>query len=533
MTPLSSHIVEVVVFPDRARVTRRGTIALEAGLHRIEFTELPLAVQTDSLRAAGRGTATATLLGVEAQRVFYSETPTEAIRELERQIDELQQQDRTLLDQQTGAEVRLGFAKNLADKATEQLARGLAFGRADIAQSGTLIDFVQQQIDRAQATLREVQQQRRDLARRIEKLTNDLNQRRAERPRERLMAVVEIEVKQAGDLTLDLTYVIGNAGWTALYDVRLFESNTPRLQLTYLSQVTQRTGEDWTDVSLTLSTARPALTTVQPELSPWYLSVFTPLPPPQPRVAAAPAAMRQAKASFGVEAEEQVLAGAMPAPQQAEMQFQAAQVSTEGASVTFQLAQKISVPSDGSPHKVTVTTLDLAPKFDYLSVPKLADAVYRRAKLTNQSEFLLLAGPASLFVEGDFVGTLPIKRIAPHEEFELTLGVDDRVTVKRELKARDVDKKIIGDRRRLRVAYEIEIKNWRTTKIDLELHDQFPVARHEQIKVKLESCEPKPIEQTELGELKWRLALEPNAKQTSRFEFSIEHPVNLAVSGLP
>ena len=140
------------MFPDRARVTRRGALPLEPGLQRIEFTDLPLPIQTDSLRAAGRGSAVAVLLGVEARKVFYSETPTEAIRELERQIEVLQQQDRTLLDQQAAAEVRLGFAKNLADKATEQLARGLAFGRADIAQSGTLIDFVQQQIERAQAS---------------------------------------------------------------------------------------------------------------------------------------------------------------------------------------------------------------------------------------------------------------------------------------------------------------------------------------------------------------------------------------------
>ncbi len=87
MTPLSSHIVEVVVFPDRARVTRRGAIALEAGLHHIEITDLPLAVQADSLRAAGRGSAAAVLLGVEARKTFYSETPTDTIRELERQIE--------------------------------------------------------------------------------------------------------------------------------------------------------------------------------------------------------------------------------------------------------------------------------------------------------------------------------------------------------------------------------------------------------------------------------------------------------------
>jgi len=180
-----------------------------------------------------------------------------------------------------------------------------------------------------------------------------------------------------------------------------------------------------------------------------------------------------------------------------------------------------------------VTTLDLALKFDYLSIPKLAEAVYRRAKLTNQSDYLLLAGPASLFVEGDFVGTLPLKRIAPREEFELTLGVDDRITVKRELKARDVDKKLIGDRRRLRVAYEIEVKNWRTVPIDLEVRDQFPVSRHEQVKVKLEACDPKPIEQTDLNELKWRFTLEPNAKTSARFEFSIEQPTTLQVQGLP
>ena len=199
------------MFPDRARVTRRGTIALEAGLHQIEFVDLPRTVDTDSLRATGQGSATAVLLGVEARRVFYSDTPAVEVRELEQQIEELQLQDRTLVDQQAAADVRLDFAKGLADKAAEQLARGLAFGRADIAQSGTLIDFVQQQIDQAQAALREVQQQRRDLARQIEKVNNDLNQRRTAQPRERLAAVVEVRSSAPVNLTLELTYLVSGA----------------------------------------------------------------------------------------------------------------------------------------------------------------------------------------------------------------------------------------------------------------------------------------------------------------------------------
>ena len=121
------------MFPDRARVTRRGALALEPGLHRIEFVDLPLALQADSLRAAGRGSAAAVLLSVEARRTFYTETPTAAIRDLEHQIEELQQQDRALLDQQAAAEVRLGFAKNLADKRRATLTAVLMCDRVEPA----------------------------------------------------------------------------------------------------------------------------------------------------------------------------------------------------------------------------------------------------------------------------------------------------------------------------------------------------------------------------------------------------------------
>ncbi|HEY4720852.1 MAG TPA: DUF4139 domain-containing protein, partial [Anaerolineae bacterium] len=303
----------------------------------------------------------------------------------------------------------------------------------------------------------------------------------------------------------------------------------PSVQLSYLGQVTQRTGEDWNDVTLTLSTARPSLTTLQPELKPWYINAYFPPPvAPAPRAQAMVGAAAPMMKSM-VAREERTL-GAEP---EAEMAAPAATVSSEGASVTFKLSQTASIPSDGTPHKVNIATLDLKPRLDYIAVPKLAEAVYRRAKITNRSEYLLLPGQANLFIGGDFIGALPIKRVAPNEEFELALGVDDRVTIKRELKAREVDKKLLGDRRRLRVAYEIEITNLLGGKIDLELHDQIPVSQHEQIKVKLEAVDPKLAEQSELNELEWRLALDPNAKQAIRFDFSIEYPTALQVTGLP
>jgi uncharacterized protein (TIGR02231 family) len=105
--------------------------------------------------------------------------------------------------------------------------------------------------------------------------------------------------------------------------------------------------------------------------------------------------------------------------------------------------------------------------------------------------------------------------------------------VKRELAAREVDKAfILGDRRRIRYAYTIELENLRDGPQVVYVRDQIPVARDEQIKVKLEQADPKPTEQTELNLLEWKLTLDQGAKRTIRYEYSVEHPRAMDVQGL-
>lgn len=387
MTTLTTEIAEVVVFADRARVTRRGSIALATGVHSIEIANLPLALQPDSVRAAGGGTARAALLGVEVQRVFFAETPAAEVQALERQIEELTTQDKALADQAEAATVRANFARGLADKATEQLARGLAFGRAEVDRGVGVIEFVQQQLAQAQSTLRDLALQRQAMQRQLAKLNNELQSKRSAQPRERYSAFVEVEVTQPGELAVELTYMVAQARWTALYDLRFEEAAEAVVQVGYLGQVTQSTGEDWPNVAVTLSTARPALTTIKPELKPWYIQEVPP-PPVMPQAksramfaagAPAPAPAMQVDMLVGAVAE------AEPQPYQALDVLEAA-VESRGATVTFKLAQVVSVPSDGSPHKVNIAAIGLPPKLDYLSVPKLAEAVYRRATITNRSE---------------------------------------------------------------------------------------------------------------------------------------------------
>ena len=105
--------------------------------------------------------------------------------------------------------------------------------------------------------------------------------------------------------------------------------------------------------------------------------------------------------------------------------------------------------------------------------------------------------------------------------------------MERELKRRDVDKRLIGGKRRLQYGYQIEIENARPDEVRLMIQDQIPVAGHEDIKVRLESATPKPDRQTELNLLEWDLSLTSQSRQNLRFDFSVEYPQDLTVMGLP
>jgi uncharacterized protein (TIGR02231 family) len=340
------------------------------------------------------------------------------------------------------------------------------------------------------------------------------------RPKQRASAVVELEVSEPGDLDVKLTYVVTGAAWQPLYDIRASES---AVEVAYLAQVAQNTGEDWLEVELTLSTARPSLALVIPELDPWYLRPRPALPPPSPMMARA-----MAPQSMPAPA-----AAKAPEPEALELAVGSADVSESGSALTYKLAGSAIVPGNNEPCKVTVAALSLKPVMSYVTAPKREEVCYRRAEIKNDTRYSLLPGRAQLFEGDEYLGATVLDFVAPGQTFELALGADERLRVERELVARDVDKAfVLGDRRRIRYGYTIALENLRDMPLSVTVRDQIPVARDEQIKVKLDAADPKPTEQSELGQLEWTLVLDRGAKRTLRFDFSVEHPRAMDVIGL-
>lgn len=530
--PVETTVNSVVVYPDRARVTCTGRAELAEGSHLIIVGELPLAMEPESVRAAGSGTARVRLRSVDVQRRHYAVAPDANVTALEERINQMQMELATLADRQAIRQASVEHLDGLRE-ATREYARGLARGRSTIEDQASLMRFFEEEYARLHGDLRELGEAQRTLGDELAKLQAELNQIRSARPRQRYEARMEIEALSVGEFEVEVNYVVGRAGWRPLYDMRLRDAGAAAavVAVSSLAEITQDTGQDWTGVQLAVSTARPALNQRVPELKPWYVDVLQPTPRmhrAQPMAKSA----RMDALEMAADEEAMPMMAVMSPPPAVAAEVEVATVRESGTAVTFRVAGGVNIPGDGTPKKTTLGQYDLVPKLDFLSVPRHTDAVYRRAKLTNATGAPLLAGPISVYVEDEFIGQNRLEYTPNGGEMELVLGVEERITVKRELVRREVDKRLLRDQRQILYGYEIKLENLLASKVTVTVEDQYPVSRHDQIKVRLDRAVPTPGEQSELHILKWQLDLGPGEKKTIQYDYQVEHPRGLPVTGL-
>ena len=204
--------------------------------------------------------------------------------------------------------------------------------------------------------------------------------------------------------------------------------------------------------------------------------------------------------------------------------------SESGAGLVYTVARPLAVPGDGAPHKTLVAQFDADANLDYLTVPVLAPEAYLRATVTNGA-LLLLPGQARIFHGPQFVGETRLDSVAPGEEFEVQLGVDDQIKVERKLRRRTTSKAVLGSTRTIDIAYEITVENHRDRKATVSVHDHIPVSTAGTSGEARETT-PAPASTDDLGELTWTLVLPPGESSAVRHRFTVEHPAQVPVTGL-
>lgn len=529
--PVDSHLTAATVYLDRAVVTRTATTELSVGVQEVTFSSLPVNLVDQSLQVSGRGTATATILDVTARNAFVEVTPDARVKSLEDELNALLKQRRGLDDRAKLLELQLKTVEHMEAALISPPTKEAP--RPALSDLTATLNFISEQRTKNTADQASLDEARDVLAPKIAAAEARLREiRGGTKGRATKSVTVRVNATTAGRLDLTLSYTVHGASWTPAYDARV--NTTDRaVELGYFGVVRQNTGEDWRDVALTLSTARPSLGGGPAPLTPWTLDVFTPRlpmrPDPSATVVGAVSFSKSARAdnvalqSFAVTAE---------AVEQDAI-FSAATVETAATSATFRIATPTTIASDNAPQKVAITTARLAASPEYLAIPKRLPAAFLTTKVTNTSDYPFLAGAMNVFLDGTFVAASQLSAVQSGEKFDLSLGVDEGIALKRKLVNRFAeDTGFTNGGRRVTYEFLLSVQNNKKTAERVVLLDQLPLSRNEKIVVKHLSPDPKDLKPDNEGVLKWTLDLKPGEKREITLKFSVDHPADVNVTGL-
>jgi hypothetical protein len=129
---VATAVTHVTVYPDRARVTCSGECEVETGLHRLLIGELPLVLEQESVRVTGEGTARVRILSVDVAQQHFVETPAQQVRDLQEQIEALEDEARVITDKQAGLAAQQAYLNGLRAQ-TAEFAKVLSRGKTTIA----------------------------------------------------------------------------------------------------------------------------------------------------------------------------------------------------------------------------------------------------------------------------------------------------------------------------------------------------------------------------------------------------------------
>lgn len=523
---MEAPIVAVTVHPQRARITRRGQVTLPAGAGEVVVEGLPFTLLDESVRVTGRSAAGVRVIGVDVVFRDLVDAPDDRVRAAETAVREAERAVAGVDGADAGDAAREELLQRLARRSGDRLAAALADGSADPSRVTDVGAAVAAQLTEVAAARRANTERRADAELALQAAQAELARLQSS-GRQRRDAVIGVEADAAGELELDLIYVVDGAGWSTAYDARLDDAGT--VALTWYGMVTQATGEDWPACELTLSTARPAVSTELPELDPWWVDVRRP-PAPVPVIMPASAAeSKRMPLRYRDESADRAVglgfAAAAPA------QDVVAQPVEGTVTADWRLARPVAVPADGTRHRTTVATFAIEARLDHVVAPAVSTAAHLRATVPNTSGQVLLAGPVSTFTGEAFVGTTRIEQTAPDAEIELALGVDDRVEVERELVERTAHRARFGSSRGAVERWKITVRNRRPTPTRVTVRDRLPHPRIAEIKVVDVALRPDPAERDDLGRVEWVAALDAGATWEASVRFGVEHPKDLEITG--
>ncbi|MEY9426499.1 uncharacterized protein (TIGR02231 family) [Bradyrhizobium ottawaense] len=524
-----SAIDTVTVYPDGATVTRVITVDLPSGDSTLVAKDFPLGLDASSIRVEGEGGAKLTIGTIDAR------SPRAApvnLPELEKRIEALNDQRADLQGAIDSANARRKFAEHFAETSPAGIgdkgeARPIAEWRAAFAAVG-------EEIASADTAVRDATRKTREIDRQIAQLEVE----RKAKPPSKLEVRMDVAAAAAMKATLRVTYAVRNARWMPLYDARLdtgAKDRKPQLELIRRAEITQSTGEDWSDVTLGVSTTRISRGGSAPELHSLvaqYPQVPKPLAAGSVSDLARPApVLRQMQSPAMAK-----IAEAAEPRERADEQQAIAEIGDFQA--TFKIPGRVSLGAAEGAKSLRLAAMTVPADLAVRAAPVLDPTAFLEASFKQTDDSALLPGKVAIYRDGVFVGRGKLSASAKDDIVRLGFGADDKVRIERAVLKRNEGSAglLVTTSKTDERTFKTTIRNGHDFPIKVAIEDQLPVSESEDIVVEMLPATTPPTASNirdRRGVLEWSFDAKPGEVKDINFAWRIRWPKDKSMVIVP
>jgi len=536
---IQTNIQAVKLYLDGAEVMRQHPLNLKQGRHKLIFTGLSPKLYNQTIQAGASNAVK--ILSVTTETNYIDrrkDTPRakqirDSIEQIRLKIDLLQDERKAYLAEKTMLDQNRSIKGENNNLTVQELQAAADFYRQRYLE-------INKALSRLQKELEQPSRQILDLKLQLREINAD------RRPTAEIHLVVEAESSTA--TTIDLRYVVSDAGWAAVYDLEAGEFDAP-IQLGYRGLAYNNTGIDWNDVALTLSTADPLKSMVAPSLSVWTLDNYSTqnidrlannininiqqnnqnnYNVPQKLDVSQGLYQQEIQSILGEDYQKGIdyntkryrdyLQNKNEKPTVVEATLDVPEFNAD-----FIIPKPYTIPSDRKPYSVEINTFKLPVTYKYYAVPKLDKDAFLLAQVVGWEDLDLVSGNVNIYNNDKYIGQsyLSIRNLS--DTLSVSLGRDADVVVERTKVKGSAKKQLFGSQKKASIAYRINIRNNRSKSIDIEIEDQVPISDDKDVTVQVDEKSNANYDE-KTGILNWRFQLAPNKNKEINLGFSIKYP---------
>ena len=506
---------KIVVFNDKAMITKEATVSVKRGENIIRISGITSNLMDQSVQVNLMGQSDIGISEVVVDETYLNKTEQPELQKLQTTLNGIN-------DQIKEGNNQISVLTNLNEflNKVNPFPQSQKVSTIDLEVHAKFLEkSLSTNLDRKAAIemkLKKLNEDKVAVEREIANMGPDKNKSKS-------IVIHLISGSEKNGLKIGFTYLATSVGWLPQYEAKA-DYATSKIDFIYSASIWQSTGEDWIGANLEISTAQPFVYGNTPELSGWYLDIYT------PRAYMTKSIMKSEDMSA---APRPVLMEREEVQEDANL-FKKTEINEENTSFSFVLPRKVDILSDGQPHKILVTNSIADAVLTYFTVPKLVQNAFLKAKMKNPFQFPLLTGPIGVFFDQKLVGTSSLdETVLPDGEINLSLGIDEGIKIERKLQKKNTDYSgIFSKETKVDYEYAIELTNGKSKEVTIDLNDQFPISRNEKIKVEMEAPKGGDATVNDEGIISWKVTLAPGAKKSIPVKYSIAYPKDVTVTGL-